>query len=341
MQSEVPYPNERIFHEIHKASKHSKCLHPLASRENCSGKIIDAHTIQRSASLAALVDETKHVRTFYPFEPMTSRADYPIRIGWHEASTFTGFCRKHDDEVFAPLEKFPYTGTIEQDFLLGYRALCHELHQKESVSQTSSILEAMLSRGVPVEVQQRIHRDLENSSAGTSHGLQNYERLKKLMDEQILSGNYEGWTRASIAFTGDLCMASTGVITPNRTITGEALQTLHDPNAEIEPLLISLVATQEGGVISMLWRSDHSAPDLFVRSLLAATENLPGFAVQTLFAYIENTFFSKQWWDSFPPEHQEHIRSIALMPNAYYTDFNYSDSIRMPWEISEVTEPRI
>src|SRR4051812_45091358 len=92
MQSEEPYSKRRIFHEVNRASKHSKCLHPLASKQHCSGKIIDAHTIQRSASLSVLVDERRHVKTFYQKEPQANGVDYPIDIGWHDASTFTGFC---------------------------------------------------------------------------------------------------------------------------------------------------------------------------------------------------------------------------------------------------------
>jgi hypothetical protein len=340
LETETPYSKGRIFHEAKKAAKHSICLHPLASSHNCSGKIIDAHTIQRSASLASIVDEKKHVKTFYQRDPQVTASDYPLDIGWHAASTFTGFCQKHDDEVFSPLEKKSYSGTLEQDFLLGYRALCHEIHQKEGILQTTSVILDMLTRGVPKTIQRMIRREIAVSSEGTMHGLQSYNRLKKLMDEQVLSKDYEGWSRASISFDGDLCLASTGVITPNRTMSGIELQILHDPNVEIEPLLISLVATDGGGVISMLWRTNHSAPKIFVRSLLSSdTSMLGSYAVQTLFAYIENTFLSSHWWDSLSKKDQEQIRLLALMPNAYYTDFDYYGSVLMPWKNIEVKEP--
>jgi len=91
--------------------------------------------------------------------------------------------------------------------------------------------------------------------------------------------------------------------------------------------------------MSMLWRSDHSAPELFVRSLMSSREALTSLAVQTVFAYIENTFFSSQWWDSLPRVDQEQVRSLAIMPNAYYTDFAYSNSILVQWKILEIKEP--
>ena len=79
--------------------KRKQCLHPLASRDAC-GKVIAAHTIQRQGALASIVDETGHCLTFYP--AMRQDSPEPQRRGWREASTFVGFCNRHDSKTVAP-----------------------------------------------------------------------------------------------------------------------------------------------------------------------------------------------------------------------------------------------
>jgi hypothetical protein len=59
--------------------------------------------------------------------------------------------------------------------------------------------------------------------------------------------------------------------------------------------------------------------------------------VQFAFAYIENTFFSKVWWDSLSDVDRQHLASLAWISNAYYEHFTYSYSRRtVPWEVMNI-----
>lgn len=57
---------------------------------------------------------------------------FPRLIGIREASTFSGFCDRHDAELFKPLEHTGFEATAEQLALLGFRALCRDLMAKRS-----------------------------------------------------------------------------------------------------------------------------------------------------------------------------------------------------------------
>ena len=46
------------------------------------------------------------------------------------ASTFKGFCNKHDTEVFTPIEQHLYTMSEEQNFLFAYRAFVYEYSKR-------------------------------------------------------------------------------------------------------------------------------------------------------------------------------------------------------------------
>jgi hypothetical protein len=49
-------------------------------------------------------------------------------IGANKASTFTGFCEFHDQEIFRDLDTKEFDGSSRLTFLSAYRALCRELY---------------------------------------------------------------------------------------------------------------------------------------------------------------------------------------------------------------------
>ena len=109
------------------------CLHPDASGD-CSKRIISAHTVQR-AILAKYIAVENHVLRFEvePLaDPMRGMLVYPKRRGINRATTFFGFCDKHDCELFRPLEAIEFAFQPEQIALLGYRAICRDAYGKEA-----------------------------------------------------------------------------------------------------------------------------------------------------------------------------------------------------------------
>ncbi|MGO9646842.1 MAG: hypothetical protein ACLPOO_02190 [Terriglobales bacterium] len=162
--------------------------------------------------------------------------------------------------------------------------------------------------------------------------------MKRVMDQQLLEKGYSGWHRVVINFKGPLCAASTGAVSPNRDFDGTELQVLHNANALIQELLFGIVARRDGGAAVFLCRAGDGAPQAFIESLLKRDgEMLASLIVQFAFAYIENTFFSKDWWGSLSEVDRKHLSSLAWVSNAYYEDFTYSRSRNIiPWEITSV-----
>ena len=336
--SEKEVPFEALVQEMQEAWDQKKCLHPQAAAGVCD-RIVSAHTIQRSHVLQRITDSSNHVRSFHPLKPDFSTGRLELRrIGWREASTFTGFCGKHDSATFKPLEEADFVGSPEQCFLIGYRALCHEVYQKTGMVRSYPRMRDLVDRGLPAEHQRELQAFWANQNAGAEKGLKDFQQLKRIMDEHLLRRDYSGWNRAVIHFRGDLCVASTGAISPNRDMDGNALQTLHDPDSEIQELLLGVVATADGGAVVFCWRACDLAPNRFVQSLLAkARQRLPSLVVQFIFAYVENTYFSNDWWDSLSRVNREYIENLAAIGNAYYSDFSYSSSLTFaPWEVTKV-----
>lgn len=120
----------------------AKCLHP-----DCSLDAIDSHSQQKLGQLRA-ISESGEVygmqRNHY--QTLKTLPDGPllVRTGIAEASTFKGYCSKHDEAIFKPIESRPLEpDDEEQAFILFVRAFSYEFAQKRRILewQTSILKE--------------------------------------------------------------------------------------------------------------------------------------------------------------------------------------------------------
>ena len=192
-ERQPPLPDAAIRSAFFGAKEWRTCLHPEASANACS-KIISAHTVQRARTLERLVDESKHVRTFYPFTPIgNSEAPTLHRRGWRDASTFTGFCSRHDARTFQSIENDDDDLTAERAFLFCYRALCHELYQKLTVQQAVGSVSHLFDRGLPLAEQRDIQHTHAVASGGRDRAIFYLSHAKRLADQELLDRTYTEW----------------------------------------------------------------------------------------------------------------------------------------------------
>lgn len=131
---------ERV--EKRQRKKAPECLCP-----NCRASAIRSHSQPRGGSLLHIA-ENGHVMgicrriaaTLYDATPESAPSPSIIKIGLKEASTFWGYCNKHDTELFKCLEtRELQKDDIEQVFALHLRALSFEykaqLHRSEILRQ--------------------------------------------------------------------------------------------------------------------------------------------------------------------------------------------------------------
>jgi hypothetical protein len=108
------------FHKVQVEETTPKiCLHLEQDNLRCSSKIIKAHSIQKSRVLQEISEDDQVLMV--KFEPPKNRYEPAFsfkRIKVKSASVFKNFCDYHDNKIFEPIEKQPYLGTSEQNFLL-------------------------------------------------------------------------------------------------------------------------------------------------------------------------------------------------------------------------------
>ncbi len=316
-ESQEPLQPGRLRHEMGKEFRKGRCLHPAASKQSC-GKVIDAHTLQRSSTLGRLADESGHVLSFYPSDADENGHFKLQRVGWNVASTFRGFCDKHDSTLFVDLEKRPFVSDPKQCFLVGYRALVHELHQKSAAARARPILYD-LERGLPMTNQMALRHYLNVSQEGNNKGISDLRHMKKLYDAAWKANDYSRIHSLIVTFEGNLDVASTGLVHPNFDTEGLALQDIARAKLA-EGLAIGVVATDTGGAVVFSWPVEYKVPRNFAESLASLDDdNLCGYIVEFMFYYIENTYFSPSWWEVLSSEQRNRLRSLAEVANAYYS----------------------
>lgn len=312
--SESILPIEAIIAKATDSARIQICLHPEAAPNLC-GKISSAHTLQRSRVLKAIESTDHHILTFYPVRIEGGKLKVHRR-GWRNAATFDAFCNKHDSTTFAPLEAKKFSASKEQIFLIGYRAVCWELYQKMRALLANPTISKYIDRGAPLEIQQLIQKSLAVQKAGFRKGYEDLKKVKTAMDQAYLKRDYSAYDIFQVKIKGALDIVATGAITPNRTLSGFQLQTLHDMSAEIEWLAFGIDIEHDVSSIVFLWEANAEAPRKYLEELQSLRdEELECFLPQFFFSHCENTYFSESWWQNCSEADQTFV--IHLVANAY------------------------
>ena len=282
------------------------CSHPIA-REECRGRIVRAHTLQR-AGLLEVISVNRHVYGFDLSRMPDDDGVYRFKlIGINKASTFTGFCEKHDTEFFGPLETRPFTSSKEQLFLLAYRALAKELYAKRFAIR----LEPFLRKGdigkgplEQVALQKRLYIDAQLHRLS----IEDQEATLKGYEQIFLSRDFDRISAYLIFSDRKPDFAVSGATCPEYDFTGKKLQDLASAE-RLEFLTYSVLPFKAGGVIAFVWDSTRGTTcHQFLRSLDAiAPADIPDAIVRLTFGHFENSFLDPRWWDGLTESEREHL----------------------------------
>lgn len=204
------------------------CLHPSASAETCSPKVIGSHTVQRNGGLSAIVEDN-HVLSTKKGLLNLERNDgdiVPARIGLKDASTFPGFCNKHDTSMFLPAEGQHATLNKETAFLLSFRALAYEYVMKQYNIASHDVKRDNLDRGVSFAQQVAVQSWIDGLAEGTRMALDDIGRWKAKYDSAYVNQDYSGYRAYFVEFDSVLPFVGAGAFMPEFDFLGNTLQSL-------------------------------------------------------------------------------------------------------------------
>jgi len=288
------------------------------------------------------VSADNHVLTFDPLELDVNELPKVHRRGWRKASTFTGFCDIHDNALFAELEKSPFVASEKQCFLVGYRAVCHELFQKASAQRAFAVQRETLDRGLDEYEQLKIQHTLTVMDMGREAGYEDLEYVKQVYDKALIEENFNSVARAVFFFEGDICIVSTGTVHTDFDVHGVRLQDISDLNRRAEALAFGIVSTDTGGAFVFSWLAEFQACNRFVRSILEReVGEIPSVLVEFIFAYVANTYFSEKWWRGLDETRRARIMELAGTIIQYGRPVNYSPETFVDWKMTHTAEPSL
>ena len=299
-----PLGKEEVYERFQRLYEEGDCLHPNASTSTCEGKIIKAHTIQRNGGLNRIARDG-HVYTLLKDGPMFDKTRWdpgsgPNRIGTRKASTFTGFCVRHDNELFAPLEKVPFDGSPLQVVLLAYRAICYELYMKER-DLAGSELRREADRGRPPHIQVAMWESNSLHESGVQKAIRECDRLKSLYDQILFEEDFDGLGYYVIEFGKSPEVMCSATSQATHDFQGNRIHALGHLNIPASWLAFSLIATDDGGAAVFSWLADHKKSRDVIRTLHELPDSaIPDAIIRFMFEFFENTYFSPGWWDGLP-----------------------------------------
>lgn len=305
---ESPPPLSEVINHAKRFRNRKYCLYPEKGPSTCSGQIVQAHTVQKRGGNLTRIARGGKVYQFIPELGALLRDKQkvgPSLIGIDQASTIWGFCARHDNEMFRPIDYNDFTPCTEHAFLLGYRSLSRELYWKSAVIDSLPYVKTLDRGKSPIE-QEACQVILSQAGYSLQVGLDDLKREKQRYDRLLLRHNYNSVRYYALILDQTPEILCSGFTQVEYDFAGTFLQDLSNSNLDPHCLGCSIVASQHGGAVVFTWLEDSSMCSRFIKSLDAFTDERIGDAViRFAFDYFENLYASPEWWDALSEQTTE------------------------------------
>lgn len=316
------------------------CLHP--QQNSCNGNIIRAHTIQRRGSLER-ISKNGHVYTFKTDLAEILKTGMPEinLVGIKKASTFTGFCSHHDNELFKPIEEENFSINEETSFLLSYRVLCHELFLKKAWKESLLYTKENLDKGKSLAQQINVQDIADGFLLGVDAALNDLTTIKISYDEALINQDYKKVMYYAIILEDTPKFVCSGFTQPIYDFHGNQLQDLANLNIISENLAFSVIATNSGGAIIYSWADKNISSTRLIKSLVNLThQGQLNASVRFAFENFENLYISPDWWSNLDLRLQQNLfrRHLSGTPDYPHTAKRLIDDglELVTWKVSKI-----
>ena len=324
-----------------KFKKNRECLHP-DSPDKCSGDVIASHSVQR-AMLKRIAGEDG--RIYMPVaKPTSSFSPYLLhKRGIDKASAFYGFCEKHDNDMFKPIESGALQFDEQHASILAYRSLSKELHTKKWLSEVDLVgvgmpekidmLDLMLN--LPIDQHLLLERE---SPYWTTFELHRMSELHLNMGSCIERGDYSSFRFYARGIDCVPDILRSGLMTVVYDCDGNRLRD-DDEGGPLDLLTFSLLPYGDNnGMAIFAWFGESTANAAFIDSLHSLShDSIPDVLARLVLQYFENFFAAPNWREGF--SHDQKVSLDNLMRNNVrfgplpFSDENGVDFPIIDWNI--------
>ena len=284
-------------------NKATACLCP-----GCSSPSIRSHSQQKSGSLSRIAENghvmgvSRHIAaSVYDATPESvplPRIDY---IGVREASTFWGYCNRHDTELFDCLETKPLQkDDIKQVFALHLRAMSFERMAKLNHREILTVLP-------PYQTEVIVHENL--FAADTRY------RWDLLWCDDKLAKFQKSYSYQWVVIPEELGVSAVAMIPPLTAVREDRYMTAHrhkDGSYDVArpSFSLSVVPVQSMTHVVMCWHRDDADYVAPWKNDLCSGDNarLASFLNRCIFAKSEDYYIRPSLWNSLSSSVQKLVK---------------------------------
>ena len=294
----------KLLSEIDRDTKVVECLCPR--KNECSGKIIKAHSIQNNRILKKIA--YKGVVNQIKGENLIFKQD-GSEVGRKIATTFSGFCNYHDNELFKPIELKNYDpNNKEQEFFFAYRALAMELNLKK-------IAENRYKKMAEVFGQNQFFTNILH---GTKLTINELTERNDLFHEAILNKNFELISTKTIELDKEYLIAVSSIFAIEYDFKGNIIndfsELVKNNNNKMKIIFLTIFPQENKTFVLLSYLKENASTFEFLdEQLLKIDKTTIIKRLNLLIAnYCENVVYSpKNWQKINKNEKQELIKTFS------------------------------
>lgn len=317
-EDDESYKNrDRIKGNIYKSlaeSKIKQCIHP--NKEECKGSIINAHSIQNNKILNKLA-ENGHLLMLKP-DIKNGIMDIDTKSeSRHKATTFTGFCKYHDDVVFKDIEKKEFLEEEKQLFLFAYRAFALEYHKK---MEATKMVKNTFSK-VPKSA---IKSGFVNIIKGHELAIQDNQKIKDIFDRSINNNEFDILENIVWKLDYEIDFSTTSMFALEYDLEGNLLNDITSTEEErMKNIFLTIFPEDNKSYIILSWLKEDGET---YKNFKEQVKELKNEEVITFFNNLivnntENIAISPRLWNKWSVDIQNEVKSQFMMDFTIFRDF--------------------
>lgn len=274
---------------------------------NCSERAIDSHILQKNGIISAISEEGHVIECVIdPFQN-----NHKLRFkktGINEVFTFKGFCKSHDDQLFAEIEKYDFDlSNYNHQLLFAYRTSVNETRKKEVIIDCYNSLKGDPSSKIPKWY-------IEDTLEGQKMGIKDGDFTRDMLNKNINTGNSRDFTFFNFELPKiDVCIC--GVYTFETSAEIKRMELSLDPNF-LKPLtdvFITVLPLKNKSILSVGFIENYNKEcDQFYRKLFGngTSKTILHHLSDLMLLQIENWIVSETFYYKNIKPKEDMIKSI-------------------------------
>jgi hypothetical protein len=237
----------------------------------------------------------------------------PRQRGINHATTFFGFCDRHDGELFRPLEAKEFSFDPHQVALLGYRAICRDSYGKEAEIASGDAALHYVALNPDIGGFWEKNYGYQIRRLGMLNARKNFSRARAVFADIITKRDFGQLRFFGLQFSNAPMYMASSMFLPEWDFNGQKLQDLSGLEDYFPICFSAWVANGLSAVVFCWHESADYVCQPFIDSLCdARPRRVANRILSMAFEYSENVVFRSDWWEDLPQRYRRSLTNRVM-----------------------------